>query len=319
MFRSLFANPFLSGKEKFRVARELILPPRWVRSYGRLAARTAQKPPMDVEQSLTYAQSVAADYLSLLDGPPKGLNVLEIGTGRHLGVSVRLLSLGARTAATLDRFPLVLEPWVMARELEVVKRMRAAQGDGLTDLPERLFYFPGVTAESMAGRLPNRHYDLILSRAVLEHVNDLDTVFQQQAKLLAPGGRALHFVDLRGHGFSGARHTLGWLTLPRAFQKLADRYGYPNRQPLSAYLNAARKSKLWLKRVLVTRLAGMRDRLKRPLMPEEVSDQDWIKGCALAEQVRDRLPQWLRGISLAELALQGVVLDFKNQGTGRTP
>jgi SAM-dependent methyltransferase len=45
----------------------------------------------------------------------------------------------------------------------------------------------------------NQHI-LIFSHHVLEHVEDLQTVFQRSFRTLRPGGLVLHIVDLGGHG-----------------------------------------------------------------------------------------------------------------------
>jgi SAM-dependent methyltransferase len=43
--------------------------------------------------------------------------------------------------------------------------------------------------------------DLVLSNSVLEHVDGLALVVPQLARAMRPGGRQLHFVDLRDHFF----------------------------------------------------------------------------------------------------------------------
>ena len=43
--------------------------------------------------------------------------------------------------------------------------------------------------------------DLVLSTSVYEHLDDVDGITQALAKLTAPDGAQLHFVDLRDHYF----------------------------------------------------------------------------------------------------------------------
>ena len=43
-------------------------------------------------------------------------------------------------------------------------------------------------------------FDIVLSRAVLEHVYDIDTAMQTMDFLLKPGGYMIHDIDFRDHG-----------------------------------------------------------------------------------------------------------------------
>jgi SAM-dependent methyltransferase len=54
--------------------------------------------------------------------------------------------------------------------------------------------------------------DLILSHHVLEHIPDIAAVFREQMRVLRPGGRLLHVVDLRDHYFA---YPLEMLTFSR--------------------------------------------------------------------------------------------------------
>jgi len=65
----------------------------------------------------------------------------------------------------------------------------------------------------LAGATSDR-IDLVVSQAVLEHVDDLPSAYQAMAAWLAPGGTISHVIDLRSH-----RMTRGWdghLQYPRA-------------------------------------------------------------------------------------------------------
>ncbi|MCK5797343.1 MAG: methyltransferase domain-containing protein [Deltaproteobacteria bacterium] len=65
----------------------------------------------------------------------------------------------------------------------------------------RLAYWPRWTEE---GRLRQEasSVDMILSQAVLEHVNDLPAVYEAMTTLLAPGGTMSHQIDFTSHGMA---------------------------------------------------------------------------------------------------------------------
>ena len=73
--------------------------------------------------------------------------------------------------------------------------------------------------------------DVIISRAVLEHVFDLDTAFGAMHRLLKPGGRMAHKVDLRDHGLftDGGQNALEFLTVSDRLTPgwARNRRGYP--------------------------------------------------------------------------------------------
>ena len=52
--------------------------------------------------------------------------------------------------------------------------------------------------------IPERSVDLIYSQAVLEHIDDLPTMYKCMHQWLKPGGYASHTIDFRSHGMSDA-------------------------------------------------------------------------------------------------------------------
>jgi hypothetical protein len=81
---------------------------------------------------------------------------------------------------------------------------------------------------------------LIVSNAVLMEVYDADTAFAALDRLLKPGGRMVHVIDLRDytmfpkHGF----HPLEFLTIPDAIHRnMAESIGQPNRRLVDYYRN----------------------------------------------------------------------------------
>src|SRR4029077_4841255 len=84
--------------------------------------------------------------------------------------------------------------------------------------------------------------DLVISRAVLEHVDDLAATFADMASALRPGGIAVHQVDLKSHGLH-QRNPLDFLSWPPALWRLMYSHkGVPNRWRVTHYRELLRKT-----------------------------------------------------------------------------
>jgi SAM-dependent methyltransferase len=110
--------------------------------------------------------------------------ILEIGPGPDLGTGALMLSEGATSYLAVDRFPLA-----QAVPDEFYRRF------GLDDAT-RLSYVQQVFPE-----LPDLEgpFDLVVSNAALEHVDDVAGLFRRLAELVPPGGVMLHNVDGKAH------------------------------------------------------------------------------------------------------------------------
>lgn len=106
-----------------------------------------------------------------------GQRVLIFGYGGSFAVGRALLRAGARHVVLLDPYaaPEAREP------------------------PEALTVVHGPLEAYLESGGPPA--DLVLSNSVLEHVDDLPRAVPQLARATAPGGRQVHFVDLRDHFF----------------------------------------------------------------------------------------------------------------------
>jgi len=78
-------------------------------------------------------------------------------------------------------------------------------------------------------------FDLIISRAVLEHVNSLDDTFSDIKQALKQEGISIHQIDLRSHGLH--RYTpLDFLTWPTLlWSSMYSHKGVPNRWRIDKY------------------------------------------------------------------------------------
>lgn len=221
-----------------------------------------------------------------------GKSVLEYGPGDLLGVALLFYAHGAARVQCVDRFPLTRSS---PRNLRIYRLLLDRLPAAARARAERAFVVPGdpasgfdpaaiaytVTPDGLAGQ--PRAFDLVISRAVLEHVNDLPRTIADIAAALAPGGVSVHEVDLRSHGLDRYR-VYDFLTWPDAlYRVMYGRKGFPNRWRVDKY------------RELFAR-CGLRVRALRPtgtLTEEEIAP------------IATRLPAPLRGVSRQELAWLG--------------
>jgi ubiquinone/menaquinone biosynthesis C-methylase UbiE len=68
--------------------------------------------------------------------------------------------------------------------------------------------------------MPDASSDLILSRALLEHVDDVPAAIREMARVLLPGGTALHFMPCRYSIFGIGARLLPFDLLLRLTMKL---------------------------------------------------------------------------------------------------
>jgi SAM-dependent methyltransferase len=179
-----------------------------------------------VEASVAYVQGVVADYLrygGVDESFIGGKRFLEVGPGDNLGVAITLLAKGAEQVTCFDRF----RPLADDRRNTVIYRRlyESFAEDERRRLDDILKFHSNGEVEFDTAHLhcryglaieawnPVAEFDVVLSRAVLEHVFDLDRAWHAMAKALKPDGQMWHKVDLRHHGFFGQFHPLYFLTV----------------------------------------------------------------------------------------------------------
>jgi SAM-dependent methyltransferase len=177
----------------------------------------------------------------------KDKHLLEYGPGDVPGVGLLMLSYGARKVTCVDRFELASStPKQLAvlrqiiEDLEEHARERAfacfnIAGDPASGFDvDRLEYV--VTRDGLSGLVDR--VDMVYSRAVLEHVNDLDATFDDMDQALKPGGVMVHQVDLKSHGLH-RENPLDFLTWPVWLWKIMySGKGVPNRWRIDRYRSA---------------------------------------------------------------------------------
>lgn len=186
----------------------------------------------------------------------KGKTVLEYGPGDILGVSLLMYAHGADFVHCVDRFPREkiskknIETYnkILAR-LAPEQRSRAIHAFNDCGDPGSGFN-PSIVRYSVTkdGLIDEKSaYDLIISRAVLEHVNCLEMTILDMAHALKEDGIAIHNVDLKSHNLDRYQ-PFDFLTWPETIYRLMNSHkGRPNRWRVDKYKECVNRSGLQFK------------------------------------------------------------------------
>ena len=233
-----------------------------------------------------------ADYLANAGLRPedlRGMSILELGRGDSYGVALKFIQHGARRVVCTDRFEsarsVAGETKVYRQLFEGVQseaeKLRLEHALRFTDggfvLDKSSIQTLIAPAEQLTRYLDGEQFDLIVSRATLEHVFDLEGVFRSITALLRPGGRTTHAVDFESHGLFDAQGPVYFLRFSDWVWRLASSHrGLPNRRRKSDFLKLIAKFGLTLDQMVDTvRLSPEQVRAARAYLPEaRISDED---------------------------------------------
>jgi len=210
-----------------------------------------------IEQSIAYIDRVFGDYLhygALTAADLSGKRVLEVGPGDNLGVALRFICAGASQVIALDRFVTTQDPEKNDRIYRAIREsLNAAEFSG-----ERIRPVYNVGIERADEHFESNSFDLIVSRAVLEEIYQIDRAFAAMDRLLRPGGALIHKIDLTDYGlFSGKGfHPLEFLTIPNLVYAWMSRYSaIPHRHRVNYYRDKMRAMG-YDATLFITRIAG---------------------------------------------------------------
>ncbi len=238
----------------------------------------------DYFEQLGVKQPGRTEYL-------RGKRILEYGPGDVPGVAILMVAQGADQVMCVDRFPMVR---MSPKNIQIVKIMLERLAGPLRDRAEACFrqpahpesgFDPGlidylVRPSGLSGL--SDEVDLVMSRAVLEHVNDLPATFRDMYAALKPGGIAIHQVDLKSHGLH-RKNPLDFLDWPTWLWSLMySAKGVPNRLRVNAYRDAIAQCGFEVMTLTPTVLAApddvraVRPDLARPFKALSDEDLSWL-------------------------------------------
>jgi SAM-dependent methyltransferase len=278
-----------------------------------------------VEEGVRYVRTVFDDYLAVASLQPNdvaGMRILEIGPGDNLGVALLFAAHGAERVTCLDRFDPARDEGknrqIYRQLLDSLQPEARARGEAVLDsdggiAPGTIEVLNDLPIEDAARRLAPQRYDVIASRAVLEHIFDVPRGWASMDKLLSPGGLSIHKIDFRNHGFYGSLHPLAFLRIPEGiWQLISSPDPTLNRCRTSVYERLAAASG-YEYRLFVTHLVFEDAELATgstlwPLEPGRIAH------AAALDQLRQRLASPFRDASVEDLAVEGIFLVAHKAG-----
>lgn len=267
----------------------------------------------DLEESLNYINNVYADYLKYAGVSSFSGRIAEIGPGDNFGVALRILNDGGEEVHAIDRYRSIRnrehQRKIYKKLSELYAFSHLFDGEYFEENINGLKYISGCPAEEYFKEKKN-NYDVILSRAVLEHLTDPLGALDDMYSSLRPGGIMIHRIDLRDHGMFAGKHPLTFLTIPkRIYKYMVTNSARPNRILYNSYSK-------WIKchnsygELMITRLVGISDELPA-LKWEEIEQEVKEKSINMVRIIKNRLTPSYRMLEEKELAIVGCVLVVK--------
>ena len=277
-------------------------------------------------EAVAYISRVFDDYLrygEVSRAELEGARVLEIGPGDNVGLALRLIGAGAERVVCVERFHVWRdqkhEARIYAALLEQAaseERLRMEDAVTISDVGiqlngDRVQRVEGVGIENADQILDASGFDLVVSRVALEYVQGMRAALRVMDKALAPGGLAIHKIDLRDHGlYTGAgHHPLSFLRRSAiAWRTMATRSGVPNRWRESDYVGAFEVLG-YETTSLITHVTGEAEELDPHAA--ELSDATIRRIQPNIDAYRRSLAVKFRHRSLRDLAVAGIFLRAK--------
>jgi len=208
----------------------------------------------DIEKGIEYIFKVVLEWEENLveytgeQNPFGNKDVLEVGPGPDLGTGVILLAKGARSYTALDRNNLIrltdnsfyTHLLNQLREFPNYERAKRNICLFLENKPSALTYVWDRKGD-LAG-LSASSFDLFVSRAMLEHVEDVSGFFRRVKSKLRENASMLHLVDIKTHTrYIKNIDPLNILRYGDVIYNLLKFNGSPNRLRIMEYLDCLQK------------------------------------------------------------------------------
>ncbi|MEI6529062.1 MAG: methyltransferase domain-containing protein [Candidatus Falkowbacteria bacterium] len=209
----------------------------------------------DYDKNLNYDREILKMIMNLAANPDlfKDKNVLEIGPGPDLMLGLLSLESGASSYSAIDYFPVLSAPVSFYEKIKndlkapialkavdsVINSLSKSEAINSSDFSYKIRGIEDLKDEEVK-------YDIIFSKDVLEHVDDLDASFVAMRKSLASGGMMIHKIDFQTHtSFIQDKDRLNFLRYSEnIYKKFVKFRGGPNRLRLPELISIAEKMDL---------------------------------------------------------------------------
>jgi hypothetical protein len=201
-----------------------------------------------------------------LVGPVRGKSIVEFGPGDTLSAGIAFLAAGAASYASLDRF---VPDYSRAAAKRWYTGVQSGWANAFPDYPWPADLDPSTFPEAypadrvrhISGAIENAaadtRYDVVTSWQVGEHVNDIQAFANLTARLLVPGGAAIHRIDFGPHDCWLCYDPWLFLRFPSMlWHMMGSNRGYPNRRRHHEFLAAWQSAGLTVKFHDTTRFDG---------------------------------------------------------------
>lgn len=218
----------------------------------------------DYEANLKYNQEIIKTILGLSTEPDffVGKNVLEVGPGPDLMLGLLTLEYGVASYQAIDYFPVLSAPqWFYQKMSETLSNPAAIKA--ASELSHHDSGAKEVNVTNLSYKIlgieklgeTHKEYDLIFSKDVLEHVDDLNTAFEKMSQSLAPAGRMIHKIDFQTHtSFIQEADKLNFLRYSEyIYKKFVKFRGGPNRLRLPELLDIAKSKGFRIEKIYINK------------------------------------------------------------------
>jgi hypothetical protein len=309
--KSLTARPFWLRYGTLAPYRALCAGASALTGLTRSGARHAEG---SIDESANYIASVFNMYKAAAGVEKFHGRIAEIGPGDSCGVSLMFLADGCRQVDLVDRFFSARDE----QHQQAINRALVERLPQLTSLRRNGSFlessFPALTryyGESAAAETffkDHKHYDYIVSCAVLEHVYDPLSALAAAASALNAGGVMLHQIDCRDHAqFSEEFHELKFLELRESLYSPLKWRGGPNRVRLSAYVKVLRQEQMGFA-IYINSMAGIAEELPPSTTLENVPRSILDSSRQYVSKVRDGLAMPFRNMPDEDLMITRFLL-----------
>ena len=150
---------------------------------------------------INYAHEVVNDYLKLLKNQSSNLDILEVGTGANL-LPALILSKKFKSVKSIDKYNCLNHSINLYNKSGLVDDIFTKSLNTFLTLRGKEFNYTNINYEEtgLESIQEKNKFDVILSRAVFEHLDNPEESLKNMAKYLKENGEMIHEIDFRDHG-----------------------------------------------------------------------------------------------------------------------